>query len=71
MKSLMALIWLASFLEKENASRTSRETRCLSVLLKRSIIGSVLKVEMLTSFGDFISFKTETCELAQVTYLHM
>jgi hypothetical protein len=31
----------------------------------------VLKVEMLTSFGDFISFKTEACELAPVTYLHM
>ena len=44
MKYLMAPIWLASFLEKENASRISRETRCLSVLLNRSIIGSVLKV---------------------------
>src|SRR5207244_12936243 len=36
MNSLMAPIWLASFLEKDNASRTSRATRCLSVLLKRN-----------------------------------
>ena len=33
----MAPIWLASFLEQDNASRTSRDTRCLSVLLNRSM----------------------------------
>jgi len=33
----MALRWLASFLEKDNVSRTSRDTRCLSVLLNRSM----------------------------------
>jgi hypothetical protein len=29
-------IWLASFLENDNASRTRRDTRCRSIVLKRS-----------------------------------
>src|SRR5262245_11617214 len=33
----MAPIWLASFLENDSASRTRRDTRCRSVLLKCSI----------------------------------
>jgi len=37
MKSFMAPIGLARFLEKDNASRTSRDTRCLRVLLNRSL----------------------------------
>ena len=37
MKSLRAPIWLASFLENDNASRTKRDTRWRSVLLKRSM----------------------------------
>src|SRR5918999_1009841 len=35
MKSFMAPIWFASFLENDNASRTKRETRCRSVLSVR------------------------------------
>ena len=37
MKYRMAPIWLANFLENDNVSRTRRDRRCLSVLLKRSI----------------------------------
>ena len=37
MKSFMAPIWLASFLENDNAARTKRDTRCRSVLLNRSM----------------------------------
>jgi len=35
-----------------------------------SIQGSVLKVQMMAESGDLTSFKTEACELAQVTCLH-
>src|SRR5262249_3139126 len=38
MNSFRGPIWLASFLEKDNASRTSRDTRCLRVLLNRSVV---------------------------------
>ena len=37
MKSVRAPIWLASFLENDNAARTTRDTRCRSVLLHRSM----------------------------------
>jgi hypothetical protein len=37
MKSVMAPIGLASFLENDNASRTKRDTRWRSVVLKRSM----------------------------------
>ena len=37
MNSLMAPIWFASFLEKDNASRTNRDTRWRTVLLNRSM----------------------------------
>ena len=37
MECLRASIWLASLLENDNVSCTKRETRCRSVLLKRSM----------------------------------
>lgn len=37
MKYVMAPIWFATVLEKDNALRTRRETRCRRVLLKRSM----------------------------------
>jgi len=36
-----------------------------------SIQGSVLKVQMMAEYGDLTSFKTETCEFAQVIYLRI
>jgi hypothetical protein len=57
------VLWAAALLAAVACMRCSG--------LPYSPMGSVLKVEMLTSFGDFISFKTETWDLAPVTYLHM
>ena len=54
MKYLMAPIWLANFLENDNVSRTRREMRCLSVLLKRSmwlVLGAFLVMALCRSAG--------------------
>ena len=44
-----AEVGLASVLDKDNASRTRRDTRCLSVLLHRSL-GLVVRATLLSAW---------------------